>query len=371
MVKDNNTSEDIEDIEDIDSDDDVDSDLFSITSYGADLTIRELHSMYVEHDLLKPKIQRNFIWNKQIASRFIETILLGLPVPSIFLSLNPNSTYWIVDGLQRITTVSQYIEGIFDDKSVFKLSLSINNRWAGKTFKQLSGEDQRKIKIAPIHAIIFKQTLPKNDDTSLFQIFERINTGGISLSPQEIRNSIYHNSINSKLIELNELSSWKRIIAGHNWNKRMRDVEYILRFFLLIFLRDNDKEESFSFKREMNLLMDTNSSKYNMTGDKSLEKLADIFTKTMDTLEKFDTPFGDNTKWFDNILFDAISVSFASYILEGNEINISNEEFKTKKTALINDPEFISITQNSRRIKYNLIQKRHLIARRVFFGTND
>ena len=92
-----------------DENDISDNSLFSITSYGADFSLRELSTMMEENDLLVPKIQRRFVWTKQVASRFIETILFGLPVPSIFLSSNEDGRYLIVDGLQRLTTINAFI----------------------------------------------------------------------------------------------------------------------------------------------------------------------------------------------------------------------------------------------------------------------
>lgn len=177
-----------------------DNSLFSITSYGADFSLRELSIMMDDQELLAPKIQRHFVWTKQVASRFIETILFGLPVPSIFLSSNEDGTHLIVDGLQRLTTINAFIKGVYpSDKSVFKLSSSVNEKWANKTFSQLSISEQRRFKTTTLHSIIFQQNEPRNDDTSLFQVFERINTGGVRLSPQEIRNSIYQNYINPGL----------------------------------------------------------------------------------------------------------------------------------------------------------------------------
>lgn len=96
-------------------------------------------------------------------------------------------------------TVYDYVKrGIFggDGKS-FALSNSenINERWRGKTFQELQPDEQRKIRNSPIHAIVFEQKEPK-DDTGMYQIFERINTSGRTLKPQEIRNCVYHGEFN-------------------------------------------------------------------------------------------------------------------------------------------------------------------------------
>ena len=147
-----------------------DDSLYNINSWGADLSFRELISQYGEGDLIKPELQRNYIWEKSEASRFIESLLLGLPVPSIFLAKTPEHKMLIVDGYQRIMTVFDYVKGIFSkDGKVFKLTNTerINKRWRGKAFSELSSTEQRIILTTTIHCIIFVQVEPKDDDTSV------------------------------------------------------------------------------------------------------------------------------------------------------------------------------------------------------------
>ena len=118
-----------------------DDDLFKISSWGADLSFRELISRYEDNELVKPELQRNYVWDKAEASRFVDSLLLGLPVPSIFLAKTDDERMLIVDGYQRIMTVYDFIRGIFSgDEKVFRLSRSekVNPRWRGKAFSELS-----------------------------------------------------------------------------------------------------------------------------------------------------------------------------------------------------------------------------------------
>ena len=102
-----------------------DDDLFTISSWGADLSFRELIDRYDEESLVKPELQRKYVWDKTEASRFIDSLLLGLPVPSIFLAKTDDERMLIVDGFQRIMTVYDYIKGVFSaDNRSFKLSNS-------------------------------------------------------------------------------------------------------------------------------------------------------------------------------------------------------------------------------------------------------
>jgi len=111
--------EHIERIQSEQDDDFSNDDLFKITSYGADLSFRELIEQYEDKDLLKPELQRKFVWDKPEASRFVESLLLGLPVPGIFLAKAANEKRLIIDGYQRIRTVYDYVKGKpFSDESM-------------------------------------------------------------------------------------------------------------------------------------------------------------------------------------------------------------------------------------------------------------
>lgn len=209
--------------------------LFNITSWGADITLRELVSSYEEGDIIKPELQRKYVWEKLEASRFIESILLGLPVPSIFLANSKDNRKLIVDGYQRTMTIVDFMRGIWSkDNSPFRLTGSerINERWRNKTYSDLNSEDQRRFRLYTIHAIIFEQKTPRNDD-GLYQIFERINTSGKTLNPQEIRNCVYQGKLNTHLFEVNRLAEWRKLFGEESENARMLDLEFILRFYAL------------------------------------------------------------------------------------------------------------------------------------------
>ena len=109
----------IEDIEE-ETESYSDDSLFNISSFGTDISFRELISMYDEGDLEKPELQRKYVWQKLEASRFIDSILLGLPVPSIFLAKTNDERRLIVDGYQRIMTVYDYVTRVSQIKNLSK-----------------------------------------------------------------------------------------------------------------------------------------------------------------------------------------------------------------------------------------------------------
>lgn len=262
---DSDTLDNIEEIPEETNDDYVNDDLYNINSWGADYSFRELISMYQDGDLVKPELQRKYVWGKPEASRFVDSVLLGLPIPSIFLAKTTDNKMLIIDGYQRIMTINDYVRGIWSENNkVFKLSNirgKINHRWIDKSFSELPDSEQRKIKTSTIHAIIFEQKTPNENDTSLFQIFERINTSGRSLLPQEIRNCVYQGKLNSLLFELNLNTKWRTLFGNDNEDQRMRDLEYILRFFALNteFVFSNPKS-SITLKKYLNEFMGDKSN---------------------------------------------------------------------------------------------------------------
>lgn len=333
-------------------DDYSDDSLFNITSYGADLSIREIITMYNERELLKPEMQRNYVWDKAEASRFIESILLGLPIPSIFFAKAKNNTKLIVDGYQRIMTVNDYIENkIFTpDGKVFKLlnTEKINKRWRGKTFDELSDEDQRQLRGYTIHTIIFEQKHPESDDSSMYQIFERINTSGRTLMPQEIRNCVYHGDFNTLLLSLNMDTNW-RSLFGKQPDPRMRDMELILRFFALQkkHMPQTDVEQ-LSLKKHLNKFMNDHMV---MTRE-DMTQYANEFTNVMEFIY---IHFGKHvfhnlsntaeikfTEKFHPTIYDAITIATAFALrLRNGETLKKSIGLENARISLLQKQEFI------------------------------
>jgi uncharacterized protein with ParB-like and HNH nuclease domain len=261
-----------------------DDSLFHIKSWGADLSFRELVQRYEDNELVKPELQRHYVWDRAEASRFIDSLLLGLPVPSIFLAQTKDEKLLIVDGYQRIMTVYDYIRGIFSkDERVFRLARSdkINHRWRGKAFSELGEVEQRRIRNTTIHAIIFIQQQPDDDDTSLFQIFERINTSGRALLSQEIRNCVAQGKFNNLLLELNLNLKWRMLFGLKEPDSRMRDTEFILRFFALSSPDfKGDRREKISLKRYLDIYMKNHSNPV----EEEIEIMRDRFSASIELI---------------------------------------------------------------------------------------
>jgi Protein of unknown function DUF262 len=212
---------------------------YHISTYPADFTLEVLHQKWKSGEILIPEFQRGFVWKQVQASKLIESFLTGLPVPAVFLYTERRSQkLFVVDGQQRLKSIFYFFEGYFGEevsetRRVFRLSgLSPESTFAGRTFEQLRDEEKRRLKNAVLRAFIVLQLDP-DDDTSMYHIFERLNTGGTLLTNQEIRNCIYHGAFASFLNEANRYGAWRRILGKEPPDSRKKDIELLLRFFAM------------------------------------------------------------------------------------------------------------------------------------------
>ncbi|MEL6562519.1 MAG: DUF262 domain-containing protein [Bacteroidota bacterium] len=174
---------------------------YSISYYGVDFPIDSLVKRMEEDEFIIPDFQRKYVWDSKDASRFIESVLLRLPVPAIFLARDKYSHKLIViDGQQRLKTLLYFTKGEFPDGKKFKLK-NVVPTYEGKTYDDLDLADQRDFNNAVIHALVLNET---EESDAMFHVFERINTTGTPLTSQEIRYALYQGSLNNLLSELSE-----------------------------------------------------------------------------------------------------------------------------------------------------------------------
>ena len=220
--------------------------VYDIAAYPSDLTLSVIAEMWRNGDIVIPSYQRNYVWKIKQASLLIESFLLGLPVPQVFFYVEDTTNkYQVIDGQQRIMTAINYFEGYFGTevhgrKQVFRLSgLNESSPYANKRYVDLSESDQRRLKGGVLRAINIKQLNPKGNPTAAYHIFERLNTGGTPLKPQEIRNCVYQGQLSASLQVLNRNADWRQLLGRQRLDKHQRDVELLLRLFAISFHRDD------------------------------------------------------------------------------------------------------------------------------------
>lgn len=205
---------------------------YDIMSFPTDFTVQVMFQKWSSGQLIIPKYQRRYVWNMPQASRLIESFLLGLPIPQVFLYREHSGPeLYVVDGHQRLATIAHYYRGAFPGDRIFRLR-GVNPNWDGKTYTDLSEDDQKNLNDATLRSIIIRQIQPE-DNSSVYQIFERLNTGGTQLNPMEIRRAIFRGKANDLLDKLNQNTNWRELIGRTEPDPRFRDLEMILRVLAL------------------------------------------------------------------------------------------------------------------------------------------
>lgn len=294
---------------------------YEVITYPADFTLEGLVSKYKKGSMTVPGFQRNYVWNIKQASRLIESFLLGLPVPAIFLFTDEiNNEQLVIDGQQRLMSVVYFFDGYFGEadkvgrRKVFKLTgLNEKSPYNEKTYAELEDSDQaafNKLNDSVLRAFVVKQLTP-NGNTSVYHIFERLNTGGTQLVGQEIRNCVYHGEFNNLLCELNKYDNWRKIFGSIPTHRRQKDVELILRFFSFYengdnyerpikdfmsnFMRENQHMNIEKLKNLENLFKETCDKVIELLGEKPFHIWSGlnvaVFDSTFTTLAKFGFKF--------------------------------------------------------------------------------
>ena len=254
---------------------------YDITSFGADFDVEGLVKRMRRGDIFVPDFQRGYVWPQPMASRLIESLLLGLPVPGIFLARESGSNKLIViDGQQRLKTLRDFYDGFFAQKNasnakkVFRLT-QVQSKFEGCTYETLQEQDRIKLNDSIIHATVVKQESPEDGETSMYHIFERLNNGGLKIVPQEIRTAIYRGDMIDLVKKLNQYFSWREIYGKESL--RLKDEELILRF--LAFYYDFGQ-----YRQPMEEFLNKFAGRYRKADPKFLFEAERLFKNAIDTI---------------------------------------------------------------------------------------
>ncbi|MGB6875291.1 MAG: DUF262 domain-containing protein [Candidatus Acidiferrales bacterium] len=306
---------------------------YVISSYGADYTVDGLVKRMRDGSVYVPEFQRGFVWDVKDASRFVESLLLGLPVPSIFLSKEADTgKLLVVDGQQRLLSLRYFYDGIWEpNKREFSLR-GVDPTFEGRTYKKLREEDRRRLDDAILHVTIFKQDEPSEDLSGIYQVFERLNSGGKKLTPQEIRSAVHHSGGMRKLLEeLNANRDWRAIYGQEDG--RMRDQELVLRFLAFYYESDGYKSPLVSF---LNSFM----GRHKDLGVQEAADMRKVFSDTIHTIhEVIGTGAFRPIRALNAAVFDSVMVGLARRLQRGPLTD--DKDFKAKYEALLKNQEFL------------------------------
>ena len=336
-----------EPVDDLDEAEEIIPCTYTISSYGADYPVDGLVKRIQAEDILVPKFswnepdgseivgfQREYVWPRPKADRFIESLLLGLPVPGIFLVKEQTGRLLVLDGHQRLHTLRSYYDGGIHGAE-YRLA-SVQERFEGKRYKDLDIEDRRRLDDSIIHATIVRQIEPSEDQSSIYVVFERLNTGGVNLQPQEIRVALYHGEFARVLRELNDESSWRKLYGKKS--ARLKDMEMILRFFAFLY---HSSEYKSPMKDFLNRYMATNRQ----LGRQPEEKLKSIFSQTSRTiLEGLGTKAFRPQRAVNAAVVDSLMTGVARRIIARGEVR-NLKGLKARYDQLMSDKDYIAATE--------------------------
>lgn len=322
-------------------------DEYDITSAPNDFNLLTLVS-FVESGAVKiPGFQRNYVWDKIRASKLMESLIIGIPVPQLFLYEESKNKFLVIDGQQRLMSIYYFFKQRFPRKDKrtelrqifdlhgrvpeeilqnddyfekFNLYLSSNlpgskNKFHGLNYQTL-GDYKVQLDLRPLRNIVVRQNSPSDDDSSVYEVFNRLNTGSVNLRPQEIRSSMYHSEFYEKLSMMNMRKEWRKILNKDQPDLHMKDVEILLRAFAMLI---SGEKYAPSLVRFLNSF--SRSSKLN-TREKN-EYLVGLFSSFLDAASKlpskaFINPRNDR---FNVVLFESVfSTVCADAFKEGRTV---------------------------------------------------
>jgi hypothetical protein len=209
----------------------------------------------------------------------MESFLLGLPVPPVFFYIDEEHKNLVIDGQQRILSVVYYFDGYFGEESiqgrrqVFRLmGLDERSPYHNRRFEDLKHADQRKLQNAVLRAINIRQLSPSDNNTSIYHIFERLNTGGTALKPQEIRNCVFRGQFAKIIADLNLDKNWRLIMGKETKDKHQKDVELVLRVFAL-------SQGWEKYEKPMKEYLNVTMRQHQRGNSKAVHHFVDVFPK--------------------------------------------------------------------------------------------
>lgn len=320
--------------------------------------------------ILEPDFQRSHaLWDDRRQSRLIESLIIRIPLPSFYFDYDDeNDNYIVVDGLQRLWAIRRFAALDKNDSNRLHLKgLEYLTEYEGKTYEELPVAFQRRIREQTVTTYVIRPGTPEFVRNS---IFTRINTGGIQLTPAEIKNSVYRGQAAALLRELAHSDSFIKATNGKVKSYRMLDCEFVNRF-LAFYLLGTDKYND-NLEEYLNKVL----LKLKKAAPEELDRCRVAFYRAMETVE---TVFGE--KAFRKIykggkygrtnkpLFECVSVCFAGLSDQECENLIHNKDiFLEKYELLLQDPDFIDVITNGT-AKKGSITKRNTEMMRIISET--
>jgi uncharacterized protein with ParB-like and HNH nuclease domain len=363
--------------------DDYPIDQYDLTATPNDFNILTIFNFIQSGAVKIPGFQRNFVWDLRRASKLVESLIIGLPVPQVFLYEESRNKFLVIDGQQRLMSIYYYMTQRFprkekrpelrrifeehgqipeavleDDKYFSKFNLRLPetlpgrpSKFAGLNYATL-GDYKTAFELRPIRNIIVKQVSPKDDDSAIYEIFNRLNSGGMNLAPQEIRTSLYHSDFYAMLYRANTKTSWRRLLGLPEPDLHMKDIEILLRGFAMLI---HSAEYSPSMVKFLNAFS-KNAKSFGKEVVAYFETLFDSFLESCADLSQ--DAFFTSTNRFSVMLFDTVFASVCADAYAGKR-PVRGKIVMSSLVALKSDAEFSKAAERSTTDRENVATRLH------------
>ena len=359
-----------------------------------DYNIATLMSFISRGFLKIPSFQRNYVWKLDMASKFIESIIIGLPIPQVFFFEQARNNFLVIDGQQRMITIYLFTKKRFPKNDIGRAIIRsyLSN---GKEIpdSELSGENfepfMLKLPITDdenvalnkknydtlpstpsfdfkgsfdfdrtIRTITIKQNQPDDNNSSMYEIFSRLNSGGVTLKPQEIRVSLFYSKFYDKISELNLNEQWRKFLGKPIPDLHMNDVEVIVRAFAMMEVGKN-------YKAPMRVFLNKFSGIAKEYDDAKIDSLVNLFNEFWLCCESLDKDsFKNENNKFVISLFESVFVAACDEI-RSNGLN-GKKIVPESLAKLKEDPEFSDAsthrTADAKRVRIRISKaKEHIV----------
>ncbi|MDR1182212.1 MAG: DUF262 domain-containing protein [Bacteroidales bacterium] len=324
-----------------------------------DTLIRRIKNKTVQLNTESYFQRKDDLWDIVKQSRLIESILIQFPLPAFFFDATDDENWLVVDGLQRLSSIRNFCVERDDKKRLKLTNLEFLTQLNGKTWDDLPGNLQTRIEESQV--VIYK-IMPGTPTDVKFNIFKRINTGGLILEPQEIRHALFQGKPAVFIAELAKIPEFLQATGNKIPTHRMLDRDFANRFLCFYLLGYEN------YQSDLDTYMSKAMAGINNKSDEEIQKIVDDFRSAMDLSWKI---FGkeafrkvyheyDKLPPVNKALFDAIATQFA--LLSGDERQKLEREGMIFKDLLKNrlneDPAFFTSITSSTGDR-NRVAKRH------------
>lgn len=364
---------------------------YDISASPNDFNIKTLFDFISSGVVKIPGFQRNYVWDIKRASKLIESILIGIPIPQIFLYEEARNLFLVIDGQQRYMTIYYFMKKRFPKKEKrqelriifdqnkgipedilnnseyftdFKLSLptpQINqkNKFHGLDYSTLDEDDRISFELRTIRNIIIKQSAPEDNHSVVFEVFNRLNSGGVNLKPQEIRTSLFHSDFYDMLYRINLNPTWRSLTPSTVPDLNMKDIEILLRGFAMLV-------DGANYKPSMTKFLNKFSYMAQSFPDENVNYLERLFLAFLEKVSKADSKlFHSKTGRFNISVYEAIFVAICQRAFAQKDFDIPDID-SSKVTKLKDDPGFLEATQsrtaNAKNVSYRIDKALELLS---------